>query len=105
MLREILQVQREPENIVDKFAVWVGKGDRGDTSKFAKRIFYFIKSDVYSQCYVDINGKRCNLGALYMIPFGRDGCFAEICICRANTNANYNRLHGQDKDILPSRDI
>ena len=69
MLGEILQVRREPENIVDKFAVCVEKDDRvvghlkkGDSGKFAKTIFYFIRSDVYSQRYVEINGKRCNLG-------------------------------------------
>ena len=51
MLGEILQVRREPENIVDKFAVCVEKDDRvvghlkkGDSGKFAKPIF--ISSEV-----------------------------------------------------------
>ena len=69
MLAERLQVRREPENIVDKFAVCVEKDDRvvghlkkGDSGKFAKTIFYFIRSDEYSQCYIEVTGTRCNLG-------------------------------------------
>ena len=46
-----------------------------------------------------------------MIPFGRNGCFDEIRVCKEYTEVDYNRLreakrttlHGDDKNISPSR--
>ena len=65
---EQLKVRIEPENCVDKFAVCVEKDKRvvghlkkGESGKFAKIIFYFLRSDPYSSCITTISGKRCNL--------------------------------------------
>ena len=48
---------------------------------------------------------ECLSGALYTIPPGWDGCFAEIRVCKAYTEVNCNRLHGQCKNIIPSRNV
>ena len=67
-LGEQLNVRMEPDNRVDKFAVCVEKDQavvghlkKGNSVKFAKTIFYFLRSDTYSSCYVTVSGKRCNL--------------------------------------------
>ena len=31
-------------------------------SRFAKTIFYFLRSDAYSSAWAKVSGKRCNLG-------------------------------------------
>ena len=58
----------EPNNCVDKYAVCVEKDKKvvghlkkGESGKFAKIIFYFLRSDPYSSCIAAISGKRCNL--------------------------------------------
>ena len=58
----------EPGNRVDKFAAcvkndqtFVGHLKKGDSRKFAKTIFYFVRSDTYCNCYADVSEKRCNL--------------------------------------------
>ena len=65
---EQLNVWMEPDNRVDKLAVCVEKDQavvghlkKGDSEKFAKMIFYFLRSDTYSSCYAKVSGKRCNL--------------------------------------------
>ena len=65
---EKLNVLMEPDNRVDKFAVCVEKNQtvvghlkKGDSGKFAKTIFYFLRSDTYCNCYAEVSGKRCNL--------------------------------------------
>ena len=65
---EKLNVLMEPDNRVDKFAVCVEKDQtvvghlkKGDSGKFAKTIFYFLRSDTYCNCYAEVSGKRCNL--------------------------------------------
>ena len=65
---EKLNVLMEPDNRVDKFAVCVEKDQtvvghlkKGDSGKFAKTIFYFLRSDTYCNCYVEVSGKRCSL--------------------------------------------
>ena len=67
-VREKLNVLMKPNNRVDKFAVCVKKDQavvgylkKGDSGKFAKTIFYFLRSDIYCNCYAEISGKRCNL--------------------------------------------
>ena len=64
----MLNVQMEPDNCVDKFAVCVEKDrtvvvhlKKGDSWKFAITIFYFLRSDTYSSFYAKVSGKRCNL--------------------------------------------
>ena len=56
----------EPNNCVDKYAVCVEKDKKVDghlkkSGKFAKIIFYFLRSDPYSSCIATISEKRCNL--------------------------------------------
>ena len=59
----------EPDNPVDKFAVAVKKNQnivghlkKGKTGRFAKTLFYFLRSNPYSKCHAKVTGKRCNLG-------------------------------------------
>ena len=65
---EVLQVEMEPNNLADKYAVCtrkdgqvVGHLKKGLTGRFAKTIF-FPRGDSYSQCSAKIVGWRCNLG-------------------------------------------
>ena len=67
-VEEKLNVLMEPNDRVDKFPVYVKKYQavvgylkKGDSGKFAKTIFYFLRSDIYCNCYAEISGKRCNL--------------------------------------------
>ena len=59
----------EPTNIQDKFAVAVKKKKKvvghlpkGKTGRFAKTIFYFLKSCDDNCCYVKVTGKAINQG-------------------------------------------
>ena len=68
-LDELLEVSTEPDNLVDKFAVAVKKNQnivvhlkKGKTGRFAKTLFYFLRSDPYSKCHARVTWKRCNLG-------------------------------------------
>ena len=66
---ETLSTEREPVNLVDKYAVCVKKYNEivghlqlGKDAKFAKTVFYFLRTDAYGSCDVLINGKPVNLG-------------------------------------------
>ena len=66
---EVLEAKTEPTNEKDKYAVAVcKKGDvvghlpKGKTGKFAKMIFYFLKSEMLCACKVKVTGKRNNFG-------------------------------------------
>ena len=66
---EQLDVLMEPDNQMDKFAVCVkinekivGHLKKGTPERFAKTIFYFLRSDAYSSAWAKFTGKRCNLG-------------------------------------------
>ena len=66
---EQLDVLMEPDNRMDKFAVCmkinekiVGHLKKGTSERFAKTIFYFLRSDAYSRAWAKVTGKRCNLG-------------------------------------------
>ena len=68
-LDELLEVTTEPDNPVDKFAVAVKKNQnivghlkKGKTGRFAKTLFYFLRSDPYSKCHANVTWKRYNLG-------------------------------------------
>ena len=61
-------VLMEPDNRVDKFAVCVEKDQavvghlkKGDFGKFAKTIFYFLRSKAYCNYYTEVSGTRYNL--------------------------------------------
>ena len=67
-MNEILETQRQPDNPTDKYAVCVLKDARvaghlkkGCNGRFAKTIFYFLRSDAYAKCSVRISGKPVNL--------------------------------------------
>ena len=67
-LDELLEVSTELDNPVDKFVVTVKKNQnivghlkQGKTGRFAKTLFYFLRSDSYSKCYAKVTWKRCNL--------------------------------------------
>ena len=59
----------EPANSVDKYAVAVKKNvvvvghfPLGCSGKFAKTIFYFLRTDKWSECKVIVTGKPVNRG-------------------------------------------
>ena len=65
---EHLDVRCEPENPVDKYAVCVlkrkeviGHLKKGDTGRYAKTIFYFLRSHPEAKFVATVTGKRCNL--------------------------------------------
>ena len=67
---EELQGFMEPTNKLEKYAVAV-KGKDGDvighlplekSGKFAKRIFYFLKSNKNHHCKIAVTGKATNVG-------------------------------------------
>ena len=69
VIGEVLEAKMEPTNDIDKYAVAVcKKGDivghlpKGKTGKFAKMIFYFLKSEMLCTCKVKVTGKRTNFG-------------------------------------------
>ena len=66
---EILSTEREPANLVDKYVVCVKKENEivGHLSlrkdgKFAKTVFYFLRTDEYGLWNVLIKEKPVNLG-------------------------------------------
>ena len=68
-LDELLEVSTELDNPMDKFVVTVKKNQnieghlkKGKTGRFAKTLFYFLRSDSYSKCHAKVTWKRCNLG-------------------------------------------
>lgn len=70
IISERLTAVQEPTNLVDKYAVCVLKNghvvghlEKGQTGKFAKTIFYFLRADDESSCVVVIRGKPVNLGS------------------------------------------
>ena len=74
---EKLNVLMERDNLADKFAVCVKKDQtvighlkKGDSGKFPKTIFYFLRSDTYCKCYAEVSGKRRNLkdGKVLQVP-------------------------------------
>ena len=66
---ETLSTEREPGNLVDKYAVCVKRNNEivghlqfGKDGKFAKTVLYFFRADEYGSCDVLIKGKPVNLG-------------------------------------------
>ena len=66
---EMLSTEREPGNLVDKYAVCVQKENEtvrhlplGKDGKFAKTLLYFMRTDEYGLSNVLINGEPVNLG-------------------------------------------
>ena len=62
-------VLMDSDNRMDKFAVCVKINEKivrhlkkGTSGRFAKTIFYFLRSDAYSSAWAKVTGKRCNLG-------------------------------------------
>ena len=60
---EILSTEREPGNLVDKYAIRVKKENEivrhlphGKDGKFAKTAFYFLRANEYGSCNVLIKG-------------------------------------------------
>ena len=69
VIGECLLSETEPDNLKDKYAVYVKKENRiaghlplGKSCKFAKTIFYFLKADESSSCKIAVTGKPVNLG-------------------------------------------
>ena len=69
-LGEHLEVQYEPENPVDKYAVCLKASDgiivghlkKGKSGCFAKAIFCYLRSHLQANCTAKVIGKRFNLG-------------------------------------------
>ena len=66
---ETLSTEREPGNLVDKYAICLKKNNEivghlqlGKDGKFAKTVFYFLRADEYGSCDVLIKGKPVNPG-------------------------------------------
>ena len=66
---EVLQCRMEPDNVVDKYAVAVIYKDRvvrhlmkGKGGKFAKTLFFFLRTDTFNSATVEITGKAVNKG-------------------------------------------
>ena len=64
-----LTLRTEPENFVDKYAVCTLKVDevvghlkKGETDRFAKMVFYFLRTDKNNSCTAIVKGKPVNLG-------------------------------------------
>ena len=62
---EQLDLLMEPDNRMDKFAVCVkineknvGYLKKSTSGRFAKTIFYFLRSDAYSSAWAKVTGKR-----------------------------------------------
>ena len=69
LIGEFLPCEREPENPVDKYAVYVKNENKivghlplEKSGKFAKTIFHFLRADELSSCKIVITGKPVNLG-------------------------------------------
>ena len=60
----------EPTNKLDKYAVTVREKDEdlishlplGESGKFAKTVFYFLKSDKNNHCKITVTGRATNAG-------------------------------------------
>ena len=66
---EYLRCEREPDNVMDKYAVCVKKENvivrhllLGKSGKFAKTISYFLRVDELNSCHLVVTGKHVNLG-------------------------------------------
>ena len=65
-LGERLEVQCEPENVVDKYAVCLKTGNgatiehlkKGKSGRFAKTVFYYLRSHPEAKCTAKVTGKR-----------------------------------------------
>ena len=69
VIGECLLSEREPDNPKDKYAVYVQKENRivrhlplEKSGKFAKTIFYFLKTDELSSCKICYNWKARKFG-------------------------------------------
>ena len=70
VIGKVLKTRMEPTNEVDKYAVAVidekenvvGHLPKGTSGKYAKTIFYFLKSDPLNNCVAKVTGKAINLG-------------------------------------------
>ena len=69
ILKQGEQLEVLMDNQMDKFVVCVkinekivGHLKKGTSGRFAKTIFYFLRSDAYSSAWAKVTGKRCNLG-------------------------------------------
>ena len=67
-LDEHLEVQCEPENPVDKYAVCLKiiiiaeHLKKGKSGRFAKTVFYYLRSHPQANCTAKATGKRFNFG-------------------------------------------
>ena len=67
---EQIDVLMEPDNRMDKFPVCGKINDKivrhlkkCTSGRFAKTIFYFLRSNAYSSARTKVTGNRCNLGS------------------------------------------
>ena len=66
---ETLSTRREPENMEDRYAVCVLKSNaivghlkKGQSGRYAKTVFYFLRSDPNSSCTMKVRRRAINLG-------------------------------------------
>ena len=69
LIGQFLSCEREPDNPMDTNVVCVKKENKivghlplGNSGKFAKTIFYFLRADELSSCEIVVTGNQMNLG-------------------------------------------
>ena len=69
MIGESLTTRPEPENEIDKYAVTVTKDakvighlKKGETGRYVKTVFYFLRANPMNTANITVTGKRVNLG-------------------------------------------
>ena len=67
-INEELTTAIQPDNVVDKYAVFIKKNKvivghlpLGKDERFAQMMFYFLRADRYAECKVIITNKEVNL--------------------------------------------
>ena len=69
LIGDFLSCEREPDNPMDKYAIFVKKENKilgnlplGKSGKFPKTISYFLRADELSSYKIVVTGKLVNLG-------------------------------------------
>ena len=69
MIGESLATRPEPENKIDKYAAAVikdakviGHLKKGETGRYAKTVFHFLRANAMNTANITVTGKRVNLG-------------------------------------------
>ena len=100
---EHLEVQCEPENPLDKYAVCLKTSNgtivrnlkKGKSRRFAKTIFYYLRSHPRENCTAKVTGKRFNLGD--------DGGLQVSCILQFTGERNFISVLKEQFNLLKEK--